>query len=140
MPNKARTNTQQTKTYRLTDMRIKRILAAMLSVTALTTGAFAQSGLNDPMTKAMMDVYDQEIAANPQAYEIYFRRANEYYKFDQYLRALSDIDNAIKYTPKENTDLLFQCYSLRGDTYQMLGSQHRPHIVHGSLSESQHRI
>ena len=42
-------------------MRIKRILAAMLSVTALTTGAFAQSGLNDPMTKAMMDVYDQEI-------------------------------------------------------------------------------
>ena len=102
-------------------MRIKRILAAMLSVTALTTGAFAQSGLNDPMTKAMMDVYDQEIAANPQAYEIYFRRANEYYKFDQYLRALSDIDNAIKYTPKENTDLLFQCYSLRGDTYQMLG-------------------
>lgn len=102
-------------------MRIKRIFAAMLSVTALTTGAFAQSGLNDPMTKAMMDVYNQEIAANPQAYEIYFRRANEYYKFDQYLRALSDIDNAIKYTPKENTDLLFQCYSLRGDTYQMLG-------------------
>lgn len=43
-------------------------------------GAFAQNGLNDPMTKAMMEVYDQEITANPQAYDVYFRRANEYYK------------------------------------------------------------
>ena len=69
----------------------------------------------------MMDIYNQEITANPQAYDIYFRRANEYYKFDQYLRALSDIDNALKYAPAEDSDMRFQCYSLRGDIYQMLG-------------------
>lgn len=101
-------------------MRFNRLFAAAILAASVAGGAYAQ-GLSDPMTKAMMEIYDQEIAANPQAYDIYFRRANEYYKFDQYLRALSDIDNAIKYAPKDDSDLLFQCYSLRGDTYQMLG-------------------
>ncbi len=95
---------------------------ALIALLTLTCGsAAAQTGLSDPMTKAMMEVYEQELAANPQAYDIYFRRANEYYKFDQYLRALSDIDNALKYAPADDTDMLFQCYSLRGDIYQMLG-------------------
>lgn len=102
-------------------MRFNRLFAAAILAVSVAGGAYAQAGLNDPMTKAMMEIYDQEIAANPQAYDIYFRRANEYYKFDQYLRALSDIDNAIKYAPKDDNDLLFQCYSLRGDIYQMLG-------------------
>lgn len=85
--------------------------------------ANAQEGLNDPMTKAMMDVYNQELAQNPQSYEIYFRRANEYYKFNQYLRALSDIDNALKFTPVNDSDMLFQCHMLKGDIYLMLGKQ-----------------
>lgn len=95
--------------------------ALIALMTFACSSAIAQNGLSDPMTKAMMDVYEQELAANPKAYDIYFRRANEYYKFDQYLRALSDVDNAIKYTPAEDTDMLFQCYSLRGEIYQMLG-------------------
>lgn len=99
-------------------------LIKLLCVSICTLASFlslAQTGINDPMTRAMMNIYDQEIASNPQAYDVYFRRANEYYKFDQYLRALSDIDNAIKYAPAEDSDFLFQAYSLRGDTYQMLG-------------------
>ena len=74
-----------------------------------------------PNDKGHDGVYDAELRANPEAYDIYFRRANEYYKFDQYLRALSDIDNAIKYAPADDAELLFQCYSLRADTYEMLG-------------------
>nr|MDE5940812.1 tetratricopeptide repeat protein [Muribaculaceae bacterium] len=102
-------------------MRLPRFFAALICAAVATGASIAQSGLNDPMTKAMMDIYNQEITANPQAYDIYFRRANEYYKFDQYLRALSDIDNALKYAPAEDSDMRFQCYSLRGDIYQMLG-------------------
>jgi tetratricopeptide (TPR) repeat protein len=102
-------------------MNFRQIIATCLIAVGCTTTALAQDGLNAPMTKAMMDVYNQEIAANPQAYDIYFRRANEYYKFNQYLRALSDVDNAIKYAPTTETDMLFQCYSLRGDIYQVLG-------------------
>lgn len=104
-------------------MKIKPMMAALALAGALSyaPAAFCQQGLNDPMTRAMMEIYDSELKANPQAYEIYFRRANEYYKFDQYLRALSDIDNAIKYAPKDDTDMQFQCLSLRGDIYEMLG-------------------
>ena len=102
-------------------MKLRHILVSVLLAGACTCPALAQQTLDDPLTKAMMDVYNQEIAANPQAYDVYFRRANEYYKFNQYLRALADIDNAIKYTPASDTDMLFSCYELRGDIYQMLG-------------------
>lgn len=102
-------------------MTFKKTFATFLLAGACTMCGFAQSSMKDPMTKAMMEVYDQEIAANPQAYDVYFRRANEYYKFNQYLRALSDIDSAIKYAPQGDTDFMFQCVSLRGDIYQMLG-------------------
>lgn len=91
---------------------------ALALASALPAGA---QGLADPMTKAMMDVYEQELNANPKAYDVYFRRANEYYKFDQYLRALSDVDNAIKYAPADDADMQFQCHMLRGEIYQMLG-------------------
>ena len=103
--------------FKLTNFR--NAIVALIACTGIA--ASAQKGLSDPMTKAMMEVYEQELTANPKAYDIYFRRANEYYKFDQYLRALSDVDNAIKYTPAEDTDMLFQCHSLRGEIYQMLG-------------------
>lgn len=103
-------------------MKLKRLMPALVCACAISASPLqAQEGLNDPMTRAMMEVYDSELKTNPQAYDIYFRRANEYYKFDQYLRALSDIDNAIKYAPKDDVEMLFQCYSLRGDTYEMLG-------------------
>lgn len=101
--------------------KLKTAFAALAIAASASFACSAQQGLSDPMTKAMMDVYQQELDANPKAYDIYFRRANEYYKFDQYLRALSDIDNAINYAPADDTDMLFQCYSLRGDIYQMLG-------------------
>lgn len=104
----------------------KSIFAALLCAAALapvSLSAQQQNNLSDPLTQAMMEVYAEEIAANPQAYDVYFRRANEYYKFNQYLRALSDIDNAIKFCPAADTDMLYQCQLLRGDIYQMLGKQ-----------------
>lgn len=98
-------------------MRLRNLL---LSVFITATGTtLAQSAVENPITKAMLEVYQQELNTNPQNYEIYFRRANEYYNLNQYLRALSDIDNAIKYTPATETDLLFQEYSLRASIYQM---------------------
>ncbi|MCM1070587.1 MAG: tetratricopeptide repeat protein [[Clostridium] fimetarium] len=100
-------------------MKIRSFLAAAILASASALPAAAQ-GLDNPMTRAMMEVYNQEIAANPQSYDVYFRRANEYYKFNQYLRALSDVDNAIKYAPAADTDFLFEARFLRAEIYQML--------------------
>lgn len=78
----------------------------------------------DPQQKeiidAVMAVYDDELRTDPTNYEVWFRRANLFYGNDQYSRALSDIDNAIKYTPATDSDLLAQEYSLRANIYIML--------------------
>lgn len=98
-------------------MRFKSIVAA--SLLACSVSVNAQSNADNPITKAMMEVYRQELEADPQNYEVYFRRANEYYNLSQYLRALSDVNEAIKYTPLTDTDLLFQEYTLRANIYLM---------------------
>lgn len=96
-------------------MKLQHILASALAVCAMTIQAQNQAPAENPITKAMMEVYRQELEADPQNYEIYFRRANEYYNLSQYLRARSDINEAIKYTPVTDTDLLFQEYMLRAN-------------------------
>lgn len=93
------------------------IAASMVSVSA-------QQTIDNPMTQAMLDVYAKELEANPKDAEIYFRRANEYYKFNQYLRALADVDNTLEYVQAGDRDLRFQAHMLRADIYQMLG-KHR---------------
>ena len=101
-------------------MKVRSFFAAAILAASACAPAQAQQGLDNPMTRAMMEVYNQELAANPQSYEVYFRRANEYYKFNQYLRALSDVDNAIKYAPAADTDFLYEARFLRAEIYQML--------------------
>lgn len=97
-----------------------RIFTLVLTVIA-GIPAFTQEKPMNPITKAMMDVYDQQLTENPKDYDVYFRRASEYYNHDQYLRALSDVDNAIKYTPASDKDMLYKAYSLRGNIYSMTG-------------------
>lgn len=99
---------------------MKKFIAAAAVALAVATPAFGQQSIDNPVTKAMMEVYDQELAANPKDADLYFRRANEYYKFNQYLRALSDCDKALEFAAPTNTDLRFQAYMLRADIYQML--------------------
>lgn len=100
-------------------MKFNHLIVSALMATAPAI-AFAQNTIENPITKAMMEVYRQELEADPQNYEVYFRRANEYYNISQYLRALSDINDALNYTPAEDTDLRFQEYTLRANIYTML--------------------
>lgn len=99
----------------------KYIAAAILAASVSIFAASAQQPIDNPMTQAMFDVYNQELITNPKNADIYFRRANEYYKFNQYLRALADIDKAIKYAPQSNRELRFDSYMLRAEIYQMMG-------------------
>ncbi len=103
---------------------MRKILAAACVAVSAMTPAFGQQTIDNPMTKAMMEVYDSEIAAHPGDAELYFRRANEYYKFNQYLRALADVDKTLEFAPESNRDLRFQAYMLRADIYQMV-DKHR---------------
>ncbi len=98
----------------------KFLTAAVVAASISSMAAQSQQSIDNPMTQAMLDVYAKELEANPKDADIYFRRANEYYKFNQYLRALADVDKTLEYAPAGNRDLRFQAYMLRADIYQML--------------------
>ncbi len=102
----------------------KFLTAAVVAASISSMAAHSQQSIDNPMTQAMLDVYAKELEANPKDADIYFRRANEYYKFNQYLRALADVDKTLEYAPAGNRDLKFQAYMLRADIYQML-DKHR---------------
>ena len=102
----------------------KFLTAALVAASIASVSAQSQKSIDNPMTQAMLDVYAKELEANPKDADIYFRRANEYYKFNQYLRALADVDKTLEYAPAANRDLRFQAYMLRADIYQML-NKHR---------------
>ena len=68
---------------------------------------------NDDLVKAMMEVYAEELAANPQDYRTYYSRAMAYFGQGDMKKALSDINNAIKYFPRKEKDDLAQAYLLR---------------------------
>ncbi|MDE7388310.1 MAG: tetratricopeptide repeat protein, partial [Muribaculaceae bacterium] len=53
-------------------------------------------------------------------YEVLYRRANDLYHHEEYLKALDDLDRAIKYCPPTDTEMLFPIYALRSATYWQL--------------------
>ena len=79
--------------------------------------AEAQSGIDNPITKAVLQVYEQQLRENPGDYITRLRRAYEYYQHDEYLRALDDVNQAIKATPASEGDVLLQEYMLRAGIY-----------------------
>lgn len=100
-------------------MDIKKLITIVVLLSS-SIAIYSQKGLDAPMTKAVMNVYQQLLDEDPADYETYFRRANEYYKYNEYLKALDDINNALKYAPGSETDTRFQAYTLRANIYEML--------------------
>lgn len=93
------------------------ILLILLS--AAFTFATAQSGIDNPMTRAVLKVYEQQLQENPADWDTWMRRANEYYNHSEYMRALNDVDNALKYIPADKKDERIQAYMLRANIYQV---------------------
>jgi tetratricopeptide (TPR) repeat protein len=83
--------------------------------------AVAQSGINNPITRAVIEVYDKQLKEDPTDYETWLHRANEYYSHNEYMRALNDVDNALKYIPANDSDTRLQAYLLRSNIYQQQG-------------------
>lgn len=87
----------------------------------IALSATAQSGIDNPMTRAVLKVYDDQLKADPTDWDTWLRRANEYYNHNEYLRALSDVDNALKHIPADNKDERFRAYMLRASIQQQTG-------------------
>lgn len=84
--------------------------------------ATAQSNyMNNPLVRAAMAAYESMLSENPEDYKTYYSRAMDYYRYEDYERALEDLNMAIKYYPRGEALDLSQAYTIRGLIYQGKG-------------------
>lgn len=100
-------------------MRIRTLTAAL--ALALSISVQAQNSIDNPMTRAVLKVYEQQLRENPSDWETWMARANEYYMHSEYLRSLNDIDNALKYIPENKKAERFDALLLRANIYTETG-------------------
>lgn len=94
------------------------IAAAFVAATSIAPAcAAAQTGIQNPMTQAVLAVYEEELRENPKDYNVYLSRADEYYRHSEYIRALADVDKALEYAPETETDVLIRARVLRAGIY-----------------------
>ena len=90
---------------------------AALCLFLTTLGAAAQN--EDKITAAVMKVYNEHIAKNPNDYSTLFMRANQHYFNHNYSSALSDVNRTIELAPAKETELLYDAYLLRAKLHEL---------------------
>ena len=97
---------------RYTRQFILLLIAALWSVTVI-----AQEGsdvlLRDKITDAVMKVYDEQLAKDPNDYNTLFARAHQHYYNKEYTAAIADVNQAMLLTPKTDKELRFDEHILR---------------------------
>ena len=101
-------------------MNIRSIILALVMACAAMP-CFAQSA-NDQMTDALMKAYDSMLDEDPRDPETLFRRAGLYYKKNDYVRALDDVNTALKYFDPSDAGSRQQAISMRAN---ILMAQHK---------------
>lgn len=93
------------------NMKFRRFLIAAFLLGSMSV--FSQQ--IDPLTKAMLNGYDELLKENPKDYQTYYERAAQYYQLSLYDRAFNDIAKALEFTPAKEAALVAQEYSLLSD-------------------------
>ena len=92
----------------------KFVLALVLAVSGMTLMAQSSDAVvRDKLTSAVMKVYDDHLAQNPNDYNTLFARAHQHYYNGNYTAALADVNQAMLLTPKTDKELRFDEYILR---------------------------
>ena len=100
-------------------MKLRRLLVLMLFAIASSTILQVAAQTDDKISAAVMRVYDDYIAKNPNDYNTLFMRANQHYFNKNYDAALSDVDRTIQLAPTNEAELLFDAYILRAKLYEL---------------------
>lgn len=94
---------------------MKRLTLSLLL--ALTLGGAAYSQTQSDYDRVIMQTYADLMRENYKDYETLFRRANTYYNNGDYLKAMDDLDSALKYCPETDTDSRYAIYALRSECF-----------------------
>ena len=97
------------------NMRIAHFLLSLVVAGSAMTGVAQSSDavLRDKITNAVMKVYDDQLAKDPNDYNTLFARAHQHYYNGDYTSALADVNQALLITPKTDSELRFDEYILR---------------------------
>ena len=96
-------------------MNMKRtvIFLALVAVMLSVAGQSSDAVVRDKVTSAVMNVYDDHLAKNPNDYNVMFARAHQHFYNGDYTSALADVNQALLLTPKTDKELRFDEYILR---------------------------
>lgn len=116
-------------------MRFRLLKIAVLLVFSFCAveSANAQSSIMNPMTQAVLAVYQEELDANPRDYNILLSRADEYYRHSEYIKALDDVNKVLEYAPLTESDVLIRAYVLRAGIYNQTK---RPELAIADLNQA----
>ena len=93
---------------------VKFIITLVVASSAMTVLAQSSDAvLRDKITNAVMKVYDDQLAKDPNDYNTLFARAHQHYYDGDYTSALADVNQALLITPKTDKELRFDEYVLR---------------------------
>ena len=103
-------------------MNLNKILSVILCYISICVPCFAHKSSTqiNPLTRAMLDGYASLLEQNPNDYLTLFERASQYYRLDNYDKALSDIKRALSCTPAKEKAQLASEYGLLADIYIQL--------------------
>lgn len=117
-------------------MKLSSLIApfAAAALLAVAHAAQAQSGIRNPMTQAVLSVYEEELRENPNNYEVLMNRAEEYFRHDEFIRALDDINRAIELIPASEQETMLHARMLRAGIYNQT---HRSAEALADLTEAE---
>lgn len=69
----------------------------------------------NPITRAMLDGYEEILKENPNDYQTLYERAAQLYRLSQYDRAMNDLSKALQLTPVKESDMRLRELTLMTD-------------------------
>lgn len=103
-------------------MRIYRRIAVgvVVAIASICSGAVVAQKIH-PITQAMLDSYEELLRQNPDDWFTLYERASQYYRLNDYDKALTDVLHALQCTPAKEKDQIASERSLAADIYVQMG-------------------
>ncbi len=84
----------------------KNVISFLIGITTIFSPDLQAALPYNNISRTVMNTYNDMLRENFKDYEVLYRRANQYYHHQEYLKALDDLDSAVKYAPVTDTEML----------------------------------
>ncbi len=99
------------------NMMKRNIILPIVAALAVSPAMFSANAQQiNPITRAMLEGYEEILKENPNDYQTYYERAAQLYRLSQYDRAINDVTKALQLTPDKEKDLRISELTLLANT------------------------